>query len=171
MRKYVNGEYIVMTADELAELEAAAARWEAEEKRRPLTMEEVTGMLLAAQINTLRVDDRTALRMLAFYPEWEAAEAYAVGYKLQRGGRLWRCVQAHTAQEGWEPENAPSLWEEICETHDGTEADPIPYNGSMKLESGKCYTQDGTVYRCIRDTGTPVYSALSELVGLYVEAV
>lgn len=171
MRKYVNGEYFDMTAEELAELEAAAARWEAAEKRRPLTMEEVTGMLIAAQINTLRVDDRMALRMLAFYPEWENGEAYAAGYKLQRGGKLWRCVQAHTAQEGWEPENAPSLWEEICETHDGTEADPIPYGGNMALESGKYYTQDGAVYRCIRDTGTPVYSALSELIGLYVEAV
>lgn len=166
-----NGILREMTAAELAELEAAAARWEAEEKRRPLTMEEVTGMLLAAQINTLRVDDQTALRMLAFYPEWEAAEAYSAGYKLQCGGRLWRCVQAHTAQEGWEPENAPALWEEICESHDGTAADPIPYSGNMALESGKHYTQDGAVYRCIRDTGTPVYSVLAELVGLYVEAV
>ena len=29
--------------------------------------------------------------------------------------------------------------------------------------------QDGKIYRCIRDTGNPVYNALSELVGLYVE--
>lgn len=112
-----------------------------------------------------------ALQVKTLHPRWMTGKAYTEGRKVYHQGRLWRCRLAHTTQEGWEPENAPSLWEEICETHDGTEADPIPYNGSMALESGKCYTQDGAVYRCTRDTGTPVYSALSELVGLYVEAV
>lgn len=49
--------------------------------------------------------------------------------------------------------------------------DPIPYCGNMALESGKYYSQDGKVYKCTRDTGNPVYNALSELVGLYVEEV
>ena len=49
--------------------------------------------------------------------------------------------------------------------------DPIPYCGNMALESGKYYSQDGKVYRCTRDTGDPVYNALSELVGLYIEEV
>lgn len=42
-------------------------------------------------------------------------------------------------------------------------------SGNRALESGKYYSQDGKVYRCTRDTGNPVYNALSELVGLYVE--
>ena len=41
----------------------------------------------------------------------------------------------------------------------------------MVLESGKYYSQDGVTYHCTRDTGNPVYHALSELVGLYVEVV
>ena len=109
--------------------------------------------------------------MLAFYPEWAFDTDYAVGYKVQRSGRLWRCIQAHTSQTGWEPEKAASLWTEICESHAGTLEDPIPYNGNMALESGKYYSQDGKVYRCTRDTGNPVYNALSELVGLYVEKI
>lgn len=55
--------------------------------------------------------------------------------------------------------------------HAGTADDPIPYEGNMALESGKYYSQDGVVYRCTRDTGNPVFHALSELVGLYVEVV
>ena len=39
----------------------------------------------------------------------------------------------------------------------------------MALENGKYYIQDGVTYLCNRDTGNPVYNALSELVGLYVE--
>ena len=88
---------------------------------------------------------------------------------MQRGGRLWRCIQAHASQTGWEPENAASLWTEICETHAGTLDDPIPYSGNMALESGKYYSQSGAVYLCTRDTVNPVYSGLADLVGIYVE--
>ena len=167
MKKYVNGKLVDLTPEEIAEAKIAAAM----EKSRPLTEAEISRMLITAQINTLSVDDNTALRMLAFYPEWASDTDYTVGYKVQRSGRLWRCIQAHTSQAGWEPENAASLWTEICESHAGTLEDPIPYSGNMALESGKYYSQDGKVYRCTRDTGNPVYNALSELVGLYVEEV
>ena len=158
-----------MTAEEIAAIEAEAAKFEAYERTRPLTAEEVTRLLIAQQINILSVDDNTALRMMEFYPEWAAGVDYATGYKVQHGGRLWRCVQAHTSQTGWEPENAPALWTEICETHGGTLDDPIPYSGNMALESGKYYSQSGAVYLCTRDTVNPVYSALADLVGMYVE--
>lgn len=151
---------------------AIVQEWDVVKDTRPLTESAVTRLLIAQQINTMAVDDNTALRMVEFYPEWAAGTAYTVGYKVRRGGKLWRCIQAHTSQAGWEPSTATaSLWEEICETHDGTMADPIPYDGNMALENGKYYTQDGVLYLCNRDTGNPVYNALSELVGIYVETV
>lgn len=139
------------------------------EKNKPLTESEVLAMLIPQQINTLTVYDSMALRMLDFYPEWAAGTAYTVGYKVRRNGKLWRVVQAHTSQVGWEPENAASLWEQINETHSGTLDDPIPYSGNMALTAGLYYMQDWVIYLCTRNTGTPVYHALSELVGLYVE--
>ena len=169
MIKYINGIYRNMTAEEIAAIEAEVARYEAIERTRPFTESEVSRMLITQQINTLTVDDNTALRMVAFYPEWADNAEYTAEYKAQRNGKLWRCRQAHTSQAGWEPENAASLWTEICESHAGTLEDPIPYSGNMALESGKYYMQDGKIYRCIRDTVNPVYNALSELVGLYVE--
>lgn len=114
-------------------------------------------------------DDSVALQAIELYPAWAAGQAYPSDYKVQYGGKLWRCVQAHTSQAGWEPENASSLWTEICETHDGTIDDPIPYSGNMALESGKYYLQDYVIYRCTRDTINPVYNALADLVGIYVE--
>lgn len=172
MKKYINGQYIEMTAEELAQMEADARRARLEEASRPLTESEVTRLLIAQQINTLSVDDNTALRMLEFYPEWAAAgTAYTVGYKVRRGGKLWRCLQAHTSQTGWEPENAPALWTEICESHAGTLEDPIPYSGNMALTSGLYYIQDYTIYLCTRDTGNPVYNPLAELVGIYVNNI
>ena len=171
MRIYDGKTYRDMTAEEIAAIEAEVARYEAIERTRPLTESEVSRMLIAQQINTLTVGDNTALRMVAFYPEWAENTEYTAEYKVQRNGKLWRCIQAHTSQAGWEPENAASLWTEVCESHAGTLEDPIPYSGNMALESGKYYMQDGKVYRCTRDTGNPVYNALSELVGLYVEEV
>lgn len=170
MKKYINGQYIELTPDELAAMQAKLAKAEAYERTRPLTVEEVTRLLISQQINTLDVDDTTALRMVEFYPAWTAGQAYTETYKVQYSGKLWRCRQAHTSQAGWEPSvNTASLWTEICETHDGTLADPIPYDGNMALESGKYYIQDDVVYLCNRDTGQPVYNTLSELVGLYVK--
>lgn len=115
--------------------------------------------------------DSEALESVTLYPEWAAGVDYPIGHKVQRGGKLWRCKEpGHTSQAGWEPStDTASLWEEICESHDGTLYDPIPYSGNMALENGKYYTQDGVTYLCNRDTGNPVYNPLAELVGLYVK--
>lgn len=171
MYKLVNGEKMAMTAEEIAALQEETKLLNAVRQNQPMTESEVSRMLIKQQINTLSVDDNTALRMLEFYPDWASGMDYSTGYKVQRGGKLWRCVQAHTSQEGWEPENTPALWTEICETHAGTLEDPIPYDSNMALEAGKYYTQDYVVYICTRDTGNPVYNPLAELVGLYVETV
>lgn len=115
------------------------------------------------------LDDNTALTVVNLHQAWKSGIAYAVGYKVRYAGKLWRCIQSHTSQTGWEPENVPALWEQINETHAGTLDDPIPYSGSMALSAGLYYSQEGVTYLCTRDTGSPVYNALSELVGLYVE--
>ena len=164
-----NGIYRDMTADELEQMEDANRRMKLEEASRPLSADEVFRLMIRQQINTLAVDDSMALRMLDFYPEWAADTKYTVGYKVRRDGKLWRVVQAHTAQVGWEPENAASLWEQINETHAGTMDDPIPYSGNMALTAGLYYMQDWVIYKCTRDTGNPVYHTLSELADIYVE--
>ena len=172
MKKYVNGEYIDMTAAEIAAMQDAAARAEAEEKRRPLSFSEVQEMMVRAQINTLAVDDATALRMVAYYPEWTAGTAYAAGDRVVYNGDLYKVLQAHTSQGTWLPgTGTESLYARIDEQHDGTKYDPIPYSGNMALESGKYYIQSGKTYLCNRDTGNPVYHTLAELVGLYVTEV
>lgn len=150
---------------------AIVKKWTVKRDMRPLPQATINKMLIAQQINSLAVDDNTALRMREFYPEWAENTAYAVGYKVRRNGKLWRVLQAHTSQATWEPENATSLWEQINETHDGTIDDAIPYDGNMALVNGKYYTQNDVIYLCNRDTVNPVYHKLSELVGLYVTEV
>ena len=171
MKKYIKGKYIEMTADEIAEIQGSIARAEKKKKKRPLTEAEVSRMIISQQINTLDVDDATAYRMREFYPEWKSGMTLTVGCKLQYGGKLYRVIQAHTSQDDWTPDAVASLFERIDEQHDGTKYDPIPYSGNMALQRGKYYTQNNILYLCNRSTGQPVYNALSELVGLYVEVV
>lgn len=113
--------------------------------------------------------DADALKIKSIYPRWDGAAAYDVGDKVQYMDKLYRCLQAHTAQADWKPDVTAALWTVIDEAHAGTITDPIPYSGNMALEQGKYYEQDGVVYLCTRDTINPVYSALKDLVGLYVE--
>lgn len=83
-------------------------------------------------------------------------------YKVKNGGE-------HTTQTDWTPDLARSLFEKICESASGTLDDPIPYSSGMVLEEGKYYAESGVVYRYFRGSGTAVYHALRELMGLYVE--
>lgn len=171
---YWDGEKLVLDEDKLAELEEEQSQEDTQYERmirKESARVEITDAVLTATINIVPVDDTTALRWIDFYPGWSSGNVYTAGFKVNYNDRLWRCIQGHTSQVGWEPINTPSLWEEICESHYGTIDDPIPYNNNMTLESGKYYTQFGVTYHCIRDTGTPVYNNLSDLVGLYVELV
>lgn len=169
MRQVINGKIVDMSADEVSEINRLRLAETIQERSRPLSEEEIISMLLSQTVQEIEVDNNTALRMMSYYPEWEPGKAYPVGHKLTRNGKLYKVLQAHTAQAGWEPENVPALFTEICETHDGTMEDPIPYSGNMALEKGKYYIQSDVIYLCNRDSINPVYHDLTSLIGLYVE--
>lgn len=176
MYKNVNGKLIEMTEAEIAEEKQKIQLAKAEEKSRHLTAEEVTALLIKQQINTLTVDDNTALRMVSYYPAWDELIGKTVDkadFRFTYGGKLYKTIPAnHTFQADWIPGvGTESLYTRIDEEHDGTQYDPIPYDGNMALEAGKYYIQDYVIYLCNRDTGNPVYNKLAELVGLYVEGV
>lgn len=44
-------------------------------------------------------------------PEWRAGIAVQAGEEMTYQGHVYRVVQAHTTQAGWEPPKVPSLWQ------------------------------------------------------------
>ena len=64
------------------------------------------------------LSDEDALGGVELFPGWAADETtginYAVGDRVHYDGRLWKCVQAHTSQIGWEPDKTPALWTEVA---------------------------------------------------------
>ena len=53
---------------------------------------------------------------MVMYDEWSAdGVAYTLNDIRQYNGLLYRCVQAHTSQATWTPEDAASLWTRIAD--------------------------------------------------------
>lgn len=153
---------------------AIVKKWTVLPDRRPMSQSAVNKMLIAQQINTLTVDDKTALRMKQFYPTFDEIVGQKVkqGFKFRHGDYLWATVKELTIQSHYAPgDGMESLYTKVNETHAGTLEDPIPYDGNMALENGKHYSQYSTIYKCNRDTVNPVYHKLSELVGQFVVEV
>lgn len=132
------------------------------------------------EINELELTAEQALEVKEIFPMWEefVDKTITTGTRFQYDGKLWEVIQDHTVLSHYQPSiNTAALYKEVVlETNEegevnGTLENPIPYEGNMVLENGKYYSQDGVVYLCNRDSGNPVYNALSELVGLYVEVV
>ena len=116
----------------------------------------------------------TALAVKDIYPAWDSliGQTVNVDFKLTHDGKLYKVIQSHTIQADWIPGvGTESLYAVIDEGHTGAEDDPIPYDGNMELFEGLHYVQNGVTYLCTRNTEQPVYHALSDLVGLYVEVV
>ena len=59
---------------------------------------------------TSYLTDEQAETVTPLFPVWEPGVAYTVGSRRQYAEPLYRCVQAHTSQEGWEPPVVPALW-------------------------------------------------------------
>ena len=135
------------------------------------------------EMNSLSLSAVDALEVKDWYPKWgeegfKQGDTVTKGQKFLFGDKLYAVLQDHTILAYYEPSiNTASLYVEVTPEYteegeeNGTLENPIPYEGNMVLENGKYYEQDGVVYLCNRDTINPVYHALKDLVGLYVEVV
>jgi len=66
------------------------------------------------------------------FPTWATGKDYAVGYRVRYDGLLYKCLQTHTSQTGWEPPNATSLWARIGEGGIPEWVQPTSANPYMK---------------------------------------
>lgn len=91
--------------------EEGIARREAE---RTLTTEEVLTVMFAAAPETMQaLPDEALARMAPYMEEWSPDAAYKVGDLRSYQEVPYRCLQAHQAQETWNPADAPSLWAKV----------------------------------------------------------
>ena len=60
------------------------------------------------------LNDTDALDGIELFPVWGAGIAYEADQRIRYEDKLYRCVQAHTSQSGWEPPATPALWTEVA---------------------------------------------------------
>jgi chitodextrinase len=106
--------------------------------------------ILAALV-TLResATDEQALSVPVLYPSWRSGVDYAVGTRVRYNGTLYRVLQAHSSQESWTPEAAPSLFARVLIPDPDTVPDwvqPDSTNayskGDRVRHNGKTWTSD-----------------------------
>ena len=99
------------------------------------------------------LDDETALTGVELFPMWAIGRAYAVDDRVQHGGTLYKCVQAHSSQADWMPDATPALWVVVSIDEYPEWVQPLgatdAYNkGDIVSYNGKLYrsTIDGNVW-------------------------
>lgn len=125
-------------------------------------------LLVEARVN---LPDEKALKFKAMYPDWKAGIEVKEFQRYQYGDKLYKVKEGkgHTTEATWTPDIATSLFEVIDVQHEGTLADPIPYDPNMTVYKDKYYSYNEVVYLCIRDSGQPLHSEPAPLVGNYFE--
>jgi hypothetical protein len=61
------------------------------------------------------LSDEDALEAVELFDLWAAGTDYAADVRVRHEDKLYRCVQGHTSQAGWEPPNVPALWTEVAQ--------------------------------------------------------
>lgn len=70
--------------------------------------------LEVAAMAAREMPDADAVRVPLLFDAWYVGVAeYAAGERVERGGRLYRCLQTHQPRLGTEPEATAFLWEPI----------------------------------------------------------
>ena len=97
--------------------------------------------------------DEDALEAVELFPAWAAGVAYAVDQRIRYGEKLYRVVQAHTSQTGWEPPNVPALFTEVAKPGEIPEwKQPTGAQDAYMTGDLVHYPDaDGPVYRCTVD--------------------
>lgn len=135
----------------------------------------VRNLMTATRANIQRysMTDNEALSLQDMFPTFDevVGKPLTAGFKLQDGGKLYKVIQAHTAQADWKPSETPALYGLVTESHAGTLEDPIPYVRMMVLEQGKYYSQYGVIYKCVTGSVVGYDADLTELLSLLEKVV
>lgn len=116
----------------------------------PWTRGKAKGKRAQLEALSATMTDEVAAAVPMWAEAWAVGVDYAVGDRREFGGELYKCLQPHTSQAGWEPNVAPSLWAKVLPGQDGTEigewVQPDSTNGYAKgdwvTHNGKTWESD-----------------------------
>lgn len=125
------------TADRLAALEAS--------------LEPMPAVYALARMQAATLTDEQALEVPGLYDAWGPDTDYAAGDRRTHGGALYKCLQAHRSQAGWEPGVAPSLWARILPGQDGGVGEWAQPDSTNPYSKGDRVTHKGKTWESLVD--------------------
>lgn len=78
-----------------------------------MTKSEAKAFISALVTLREKATDEQALAVLALYPVWRSGVYYEVGIRVLYNGILYKVLTAHTSQDDWSPDAAPSLFAKV----------------------------------------------------------
>ena len=115
------------------------------------TLADVLGLVLRVAVADGKITDEELLRVAPALESrvWRTELDVSLGDVYSHGGFLWRCIQAHTTQTGWEPDKTPALWRKVEIIHEDIKR--IWQSGvDYALGDGVFYPdENGAEYACI----------------------
>lgn len=97
------------------------------------------------------IDEVTASEAIQLFLPWDANSTYTIGDMRVYEGLLYKCLQSHVGQEGWEPINTPALWKVCGVTEDGTPIWSQPISASDAYMIGDIVSYNGVKYKSLID--------------------
>lgn len=117
----------------------------------------VTFARMAIAPMAANMTNEEAMSVSTLWPEWSATGNYSVDDIVQYNDHLWRCEQAHTSQETWTPDAAPSLWSQIDIADDGIDVWTQPTGAQNAYNKGDRVhypAKDSPIYESLIDGNT-----------------
>ena len=100
------------------------------------------------------LEDGEALEAPELFREWDGGAVYETGQRVRYEGILYRCLQDHTAQPGWTPTAAPSLWARVLIEDPDTVPEWVQPDSTNPYMKGDRVTYQGKVWRSLVDQNT-----------------
>lgn len=119
-----------------------------------MTREEARQLRKLLEDTTENMTDEKIAGFPAFVEKWKAGKKYKAGKRLAHEGIVYKVLQEHISQEGWEPDKAPSLFAKVLiPTDDEGQQTDIPeweqpdstnpyMKGNQVTHNGKTWESD-----------------------------
>lgn len=79
-----------------------------------ITLEQARKLRTLIERLSETLTDSEAYTAPQLFPQWKLT-TYAIGDRVQYQGKLYKCLQSHTAQSDWTPDVAVSIWVEVTD--------------------------------------------------------
>ena len=108
---------------------------------------QVVRRIVAELVRDETLDETEIAGVTAIFSAWRVGLVVEVGDVLLWDGGLVECLQAHTTQQDWDPDQTPALWK-VHRTDDGDS--PIEWQPGLALTTDDQVIHDDIVYDVIQ---------------------